>query len=119
MHSWTSRMTIISKQEKLQFWLWKQEGKPTDANNPTYTDLCQLKKLFRKEQRQTAARERLKKQDSIMKAYRGDDKTYYKLISRQRGSTSDFPDDILINSESVSGDSIGSIGRVLPCPSNP
>ena len=106
MRPWTPRMTLISKQEKLQFWLWKQEGKPTDANNSTYSDLCQLKKLFRKEQRQTAARERLKKQDSIMKAHRGDDRTFYKLISRQRGSTSDLPDEMLINGESVSGDNL-------------
>ena len=103
---WTPRMSEISKQEKHQFWLWKNEGKPRDPENQTFLRLCALKKLFRKEQRTTAALQRNTLETKLMESQDGDQKLFYKLIKKQRSSADDLPNEMIFNGKLASGEEL-------------
>ena len=103
---WTPRMSEISKQEKHQFWLWKEEGKPRDPENQTFLRLCALKKLFRKEQRMTAALQRNALETKLMESQDGDQKLFYKLIKKQRSSADKLPNEMIFNGKLASGEEL-------------
>ena len=99
-------MSEIFKQEKHQFWLWKKEEKTRESENQTFLRLCALKKLFRKEQRTTAALQRNTLETKLMESQDGDQKLFYKLIKKQRSSADRLPNKMIFNGKLASGDEL-------------
>lgn len=78
---------MATKQNKKANWAWKNAGKPKNPNHPTVVQRKATKKLLRCKQRIMAATNRQKELDTIMEADSSDKKLFYKLVGKQRKSS--------------------------------
>ena len=103
---WSPKLTKLIKEEKECFWQWKQEGRPTSPKKPTFIKWKKQKRIFRQEQRKLAAAHRVRNQKEIMEAEQGDPSLFHKLVKKQRGTTGELPDEMVVNNIVRSGDQL-------------
>ena len=86
---------------KLAFWIWKSEGRP-GAPNETYHIMKSAKKLLRQLQRQEPSRKNREQIEEIMQSTSKDKQLFYKVINKQRSTTSGTQVTLTYNGEHIS-----------------
>ena len=86
----------LIKQSKEADWKWKQNGRPPDPH-PLFTERSRVRKCLRNAQTIEVARQRENEVNEIMTAKSSDQKLFYKLIRKQRKTTSNTPPSLEVN----------------------
>ena len=100
---WNADISSALKDSRTARKKWLQAGKPNDPNHPT----CMKKKLckkFRSCCRIEIAQKFIKNKEDIMQAKRYDNTLFYKLINKQRGSSSSVITDLTVGEQCFSGE---------------
>ena len=101
---WNADISSALKDSRTARKNWLQAGKPNDPNHPTCMKKKLCKKKFRSCCRIEIAQKFIKNKEDIMQAKRYDNKLFYKLINKQRGSSSSVITDLTAGEQCFSGE---------------
>ena len=87
---WNPDIQEAMKAAKAAFWRWKEMGRPGHSH-PCSKRMLKAKKKLRAVQRQASAEHRTKFINDVMKASEDDQKTFHRLIKRNRGHDNTTP----------------------------
>ena len=101
---WNADISSALKDSRTARKNWLQAGKPNDPTHPTCMEKKLCKKKFRSCCRIEIAQKFIKNKEDIMQAKRYDNTLFYKLINKQRGSSSSVITDLTVGEQCFSGE---------------
>ena len=101
---WNEAISRACKAAKSSHWMWKLRGKPTDLNDPANTLRKVKKRELRRAQRQAEAQARNDLYEEIMMASQFDQRLFYKMVNKQRKTTTSHPPFLLVDGQQLCTD---------------
>jgi len=94
------------REKKTAFYIWKTNGRSKDPTNSHVANKKLTTQILRKECRLEIAQRRIQERERLIQARTSDQRTFYKLIRKQRGQLAKQIENLNVDGTSYSSDSI-------------